>query len=591
MSRSTSRQGNSPSPRASAEPKPGDWRAFLIIATVIAAAVCVLVGLGVWRIGIAGEWVWEPYGESANWAVTVDCLLVGAVLVGLVLFGLKRDLKPRLVPVVLVGLLFAAFTLGQVTPGLSPYGAIEDTIALCAPSTGGYYAEALRVDDVVGYVGTYGEYIQTLSISDKVFGHLADHPPGPIVLHWILNHGLRRRPRLTAFFYPGDDLHRLAESVVQQKLHPADTAGAGLAAWLFRTLAALTVLPAFLLGRDLYGRRAGIAAAALAALIPALHVFSPYPDQIQPATALAIMWLFARGVRSPRLGRLWLFGTGALLFAGMQFTLAFLTLVFTMGAWAALSLIAARRAGRREGNGDPRRWVELALCGALGIFLPALASYWILDYDVLEVWTTCLGKHAGFAATFHRTYWKWALFGPVEVALFAGVPISCLVLRRAVRHARQLPAGTRDERPHLDNLMWSLLVTAFALNVSGKSLGEVARLWIFFYPLLGVVGAAEICKGGRPAGRFVWASLVMLVQTIVFCASINAFGVGTGSAVETTHAQDAGRGLHAPSRAHAAGHKETAGEAERQARQKTPTPQVTQDTDAHPRDTGAHERT
>jgi hypothetical protein len=181
------------------------------------------------------------------------------------------------------------------------------------------------------------------------------------------------------------------------------------------------------------------------------------------------------------------------------------------------------------------------MAGLAGFVLPALASKVFLDYDVVEVWRTCFSKHAVFARYFPRTYWKWALFGPVELALFMGVPLACLTAWRAARQgwkglAPSLPAqrGLPDQRglpaqaEKFDVLLWSFIAVVIVLDVSGKSLGEVGRLWMFLMPLGAVASAAEVSEWPSPTSAFGVLMALMSLQLFCFRILLNVFGIAGG---------------------------------------------------------------
>jgi hypothetical protein len=138
----------------------------------------------------------------------------------------------------------------------------------------------------------------------------------------------------------------------------------------------------------------------------------------------------------------------------------------------------------------------------------------------------CFEKHAGFAQSFGRTYWKWALFSPVEFALFMGVPVACLVLWRLARQVRIIPAlkASRDKLSQTDIILWSLVLTFVILDVSGKSLGEVSRLWMFLMPFGALVAAEEVSGWHRYSAVAAILTLLMFMQWFVFSQALNVFG-------------------------------------------------------------------
>jgi hypothetical protein len=109
----------------------------------------------------------------------------------------------------------------------------------------------------------------------------------------------------------------------------------------------------------------------------------------------------------------------------------------------------------------------------------------VYDINLFQVWVWNYRNHAGFYDEYPRTYWKWLLVNPVEFALAVGPPI--LVL--AAYSFWNAGDGTnrkrcRDWRPWLScGLVWGLIW------LSGKNMGEAARLWIVMMPWLIWLGA------------------------------------------------------------------------------------------------------
>jgi hypothetical protein len=97
--------------------------------------------------------------------------------------------------------------------------------------------------------------------------------------------------------------------------------------------------------------------------------------------------------------------------------------------------------------------------------------------NLLSVWWLNLQNHAGFYRQFPRTYWKWLLVNPIEFAIAGGVPLVCLAafsVSRQFRHQGLKACGAAG----------AFLATWGILWLSGKNMGEAARLWILLTPCL-----------------------------------------------------------------------------------------------------------
>src|SRR5262249_50371344 len=148
------------------------------------------------------------------------------------------------------------------------------------------------------------------------------------------------------------------------------------------------------------------------------------------------------------------------------------------------------------------------LWAAAGFALPTLAAWIAFGLNLPAVWWLNLQNHAGFYSHFSRTWWKWLLVNPIEFAFAAGGPRGGSAARVAVL---QVPVHGRAAPQHV----WAGLATLGLLWLSGKNMGEAARLWIFLMPGLawfsaplfetalarGVPGPDIAGRGTSPASR------------------------------------------------------------------------------------------
>jgi hypothetical protein len=121
---------------------------------------------------------------------------------------------------------------------------------------------------------------------------------------------------------------------------------------------------------------------------------------------------------------------------------------------------------------------------------------WNFSHQVIEVWLINLEKHRGFYQHFPRGYFSWVFVNVLEFSLVAGVPI-LLCGFSLVR---------RSPNRHLPLAAWVML-TLLALDLTGKNLSEVARLWLFLTPI--------VCAAGAPAvenirSRWILAALLAI---------------------------------------------------------------------------------
>ena len=119
------------------------------------------------------------------------------------------------------------------------------------------------------------------------------------------------------------------------------------------------------------------------------------------------------------------------------------------------------------------------------------------DVNLVNVWRWNVINHAAFYndPRFTRTYWKWLLVNPFELALSVGLPIALLALvgfRRSIQSVfsrsqaprSQAGAWERERNGQRIGTCCCIAVTIVLLWLSGKNSGEAARLWLFLMPWL-----------------------------------------------------------------------------------------------------------
>jgi hypothetical protein len=263
----------------------------------------------------------------------------------------------------------------------------------------------------------------------------------------------------------------------RQPLSRADRAALYATALLTLVACALTVVPLYLLARAALPAPAAWAAAALWPLAPAANLFQPVADTAYPllsTTALALAaWAarFQQGVDRPAAAGISLAVLSGLVMAvGMFFTLAFLP----VGAIVAIVLVFNRAIAWRM------RAVLLLATGAG--FLALLAAGWgMTGANPIEIARWNLRHHARFYDEYPRTYQLWLVLNPLELVIALGLPsaVWCAV---GLLAPRAVPLS-----------VWANLLVLVLVNLTGRNMGEVARLWMLFMPPL-LVAAGYGCS-------------------------------------------------------------------------------------------------
>ena len=110
-------------------------------------------------------------------------------------------------------------------------------------------------------------------------------------------------------------------------------------------------------------------------------------------------------------------------------------------------------------------FLAIVLCGWAAVGAnPFVIGWWNLHH------------HARFYDEYPRTYRLWLFVNPVELAIALGLPAVVWCASSALT-PRRLPLS-----------VWSTLLVLVLTNLTGRNMGEVARLWMLYMPPL-LVGA------------------------------------------------------------------------------------------------------
>jgi methylthioxylose transferase len=384
----------------------------------------------------------------------------------------------------LAGLCLGGFlwmlALLAAVPGIG--GLSRLPFVLYYPRTSGYFWQArYEVDDLGRFLAEYRESISDSDDPDNYL-HIGTHPPGLTTGYRLLIDACERRPWLVRFAEATQppsvreafEILRRNEQRAGRQFRPADRAALWWGALGTLLAAAAVSGPLFLLLREKAGPRAAWWGAALWPLLPAVTVFLPKSDLLFPLLAVLMQWQWLESLDRGSLRQAIVAGT---LFAfAMLLSLAFIPLL----------AIFALQFGIRFLQGE-RRWRCVA--GAvlpLGVMILASAVW--LDLNLPAVWYQNFLNHAAFYDHNPRTWWAWMLVIPVELAVAVGLPVAMLSLAGLVRvvSMTSVPGIHRD--------LLAAVAVWLLLWLSGKNMGEAARLWIFLMPCL-LWLSASACHG------------------------------------------------------------------------------------------------
>ncbi len=468
----------------------------------LVAAFALALRSGWFPLGVAGEWEWQRLKPGpAAWSVVLALAAVAgfAAVVAAGSRALARDPGPRREGAWLAALVAAAAVAQGVVQEGAPegYGLAKWIIALHAPGSSGYYTVAKgQMADPRRFLADYPGWI---SRQDAL--HVGTHPPGLFLVArglLALTEGHPAVAKAVVDAAPGSASAAIRAMREASGLPRADAAALALTGALTLLACASTAAPLYVLARSSLPASTAWAAAALWPLVPSALLFQPTADTAFPLLSTSALALAARAARpGERRGWALAVGSGAVLAAGMTFTLAFL----------AVGLVVALVLATAPGRGRAARVGLIAATGAG--FLGATLAWWAAtSADPFAIWWVNQRNHARFYVEYPRTYAAWVLENPVELAVGLGLAASTWAVI-GFAAPRRVP-----------RVAWATLAVLATLTLTGRSLSEVARLWLpLMPPLLTAAASGHARLGGGP--RALAASVALTgVQVLILEATI-----------------------------------------------------------------------
>lgn len=470
---------------------------------LVASSVLVMAGAS-WNaipLGISGEWTWhrEPLAAPAAWLFALPALLA-AGLMWFVWQGAQRIGRCGSFErsAWLTGLVCLGFTWLWMIQECAPVGyqLSKTSWILYYNGPSGYYTEAQgRARNLPVYLSHYEELMRQGDVL-----HFGTHPPGLVIGFRGLIELCARFPRLV------DGLLAIQPHSVQESFDLLEFNLAGssrqllreeravlwLAGLMVMAVAALAIIPLYGLLRRYYSAQTSWLAVSFWPAVPALAVFQPKSDALFPFIGCLFLLLWLSGWQDSSKWRCFL--AGLTLWVGMMLSLALLPVVMLAGLVTGWEWYVAWRANPTSRGASRKQLLVSALLAAAGFAIPCIGLRIGAGLNMLAVWAWNYRNHGAFYGKFTRTYWKWLLVNPWELAIGGGLPLAllaCWGLCQVSRRPFMRAAG----------LCWGAAITWSCLWLSGKNSGEAARLWIVVMPWLILLAAAALEKMGDGAGH------------------------------------------------------------------------------------------
>ncbi len=321
---------------------------------------------------------------------------------------------------------------------------------------------------------------------------------------------------------------------VPRRLLSADRQVLWLATLLVMFSASMTVVPLYGLLCRTCSIQAAWVGASLWPVMPAVAIFIPKSDTMFPLIGLSILWLWLTAWDQRSL--VVAFFAGIVSWIGLLCSLAFLPVLLvaalmTLGKTWLFPLerdhdLGSDSTGSNQSvNAGFRRWICIGAAG-VGFIIPSICLWQAVNVNMFNVWLLNYRNHAGFYEQYPRTYWKWLLFNPLELAFAAGWPVTALaiaacwsVLCRRIRR-NDLSKAERQVTPDVITVVLSIMFVWGLLWLTGKNSGEAARLWILLLPWLIWLAMIQFDEFVSWKSKFKsrdWRTIALLATQFLVC--------------------------------------------------------------------------
>jgi len=472
-------------------------RPLILIAVVLFMATAIYLKLRI-PLGIPGEWQRDYHSEYAPASsiasfVAVSCIFLAAAFFA-ERFAARAGALVRGGLAAALAVLYGVVLFSNVVMG--PAGRIEFIApAMEWDACGLFGREAHRITSARQYLADFPQILKEYRVNYVPTVRVNNNPPGTTMVFYGAWRLTQSSPAVADFAYG---------SIYGWDAKPPNDQmpGVVLGAWLLLIASALSFVPAYLVASRLAGKDAYFAA-AVALLAISMLLFNPDNDTLQVMLFLWMAYFLLRGVAGRPL--LWGIAFGLVAALGFFFTLATSVVVITLFLWAiALSMTEKKHSYKR----DAVFWAAAAggLAGGFGAF------YVTLRYDSLASLYACYANHREFYVYYPRSYFKWVLYNLWEFAMFLGGPLSAAVIWYAATRPSLAPRAIENRSSRA--FVLATLAVLIALDLSGKNLSEVNRLWVFFMPLL-ALPAMTLVRRDTSGTVTLWALGALQVINVV----------------------------------------------------------------------------
>lgn len=469
-------------------------------------------------LGVNEEWVWpRAFERIPTFLDALPAAIAGVFLIAYLLWQPRTKTGRLRNAAWLSGLMLlgGGWSIAVISASPAGGGMARAPFVVFYPRTSGYFHQALyEAEELPEFLSRYQTEISDESDPDNYL-HIGTHPPGLTLTYRLLIDLCEQSETLTNFLKRTrpQSVADAIDFIRQRELQAGKdfSEGAAAALWLSiiigHLLAVLTAIPLYLLVSGQFSISTARLLAGMWLLVPAMLIFIPKSDASFPCLAmcLQLLWFQALDKNS------WLYGilTAIVFVFAATLSLAFVT----VGVILFFQMLYIQYHYKRG-------W-KPTLSGLLTGIMSVLLIHDFMKVNLFGVWLQNFENHGRFYHHNVRTYWSWLFVNPIEFAIAVGLPVTVACL-----------FGLKDligqRCPEKKWMIFGLVVWSL-LWLSGKNLGEGARLWIFLMPyaLLAASPFIERLTQSSIDRRRATLGVLLLLQALVcFLTAIQIDGFG-----------------------------------------------------------------
>ena len=503
------------------------YRYNIILATLISCAVL----LAPWPpLGIPGEWVWPRHALPLSIFETLDRLfwpmLCGTSIVFYCAGSVRQidnggTLRRGLLLLGLTGLCFVWLNaVLQAAP--SPHRELRPLWILYDKYASGYFYNATF--KVTSTQQMLIDYEARMAEGDEL--HEGTHPPGLLLLNRSLLRLTEAFPVVVEFsesFHNVESVRMFREveaaGHMARPLSKSELAALHLSSLLSTLFVAMTVIPVFGLTQQLTDSRIAWRAASLMITVPTIGVFVPRSDVLYACSGMMLAWVVVSALLTEQRGRRWMLGilSGLTLCCCLLVSLAHLPVLVMLAIFGfGFAIVDFRK----------RMFpiLETTVVGGISFFAACAAWQSWTQCNLLQVWQLNFTNHTAFYSKSPRSWLAWFAVNPIELAMAVGLPMALTSI--VGLHQLTTNISMSYKRPLNNGRLFSVacVLTWTLLWLSGKNMGEAARLWCFVTPWFAIVAAqtrsSESCETNR---NWLWLLIAQLIVATVTVGRVSGF--------------------------------------------------------------------